>query len=117
VYFNQIVSLHKDEYIRKKFEIDYWGVSYNKALEYVLETDRSDTILISADNSTVIHNSWMLFEDQRKRLIFVDSIHKSDYFIATYRWHPQDYDSKNLEEIKSFIVLNSKINTIFKVKK
>lgn len=117
VYFNQFVSLHKGEYIRKNYEIDYWGVSYNKALEYVLETDDSDTIRIAADNGTVIPNSWMLFENQKKRIIFVDSIHKSDYFIATYRWHPQNYDSKNLEEIKSFIVLNSKINTIFKVKK
>lgn len=117
VYFNQFISLHKGEYIRKKFEIDYWGVSYNKALEYILETDHSDTIRISADNQTVVPNSWMLFEDQRNRIVFVDSVHKADYFIATYRWHPQDYDSKNLVEIKSFIVLNSKINTIFKVKK
>lgn len=117
VYFNQFVSLHKDEYIRKNYEMDYWGVSYNKALEYILEIDKFEEIRISADNPTVIPNAWMLFENQKKRIIFVDSIHKSDYFIATYRWHPQDYDSKNLEEIKSFIVLKSKINTIFKVKK
>lgn len=117
VYFNQFVSLHKGEYIRKNYEMDYWSVSYNKALEYVLEIDHSAKIRISADNPTIIPNADMLFENQKKRIIFVDSIHKSDYFISTYRWHPQDYDSKNLEELKSFMVLNSKINTIFKVKK
>lgn len=117
IYFNQILSLHKGEYIRKNYEMDYWGVSYNKALEYVLNIDHSDTIRISADTPTIIPNANMLFENQKKRIIIVDSIYKSDYFIATYRWHPQDYDSKNLEEIKSFVVLNNKINTIFKVKK
>ncbi len=119
VYFNQFVSLHKDEYIRKNFEQDYWGVSYNKALEYILENDTSNQIKISADNPTIMPNASMLFENQKNRILFVDSVYKSDYFVATYRWHPKDYyeEYKNIEEVNSFVVLNSKINIIFKVKK
>ena len=119
MYFNQFVSLHKDEYLKKNYELDYWGVSYNKALEYILENDTSNEIKISADNATIIPNASMLLEIQKKRILFVDSVYKSDYFVATYRWHPQDYykEYKNIEEVTSFVVLNSKINTIFKVRK
>lgn len=117
VYFNQFITLHKGEYIRKNYEMDYWGVSYNKALEFILDTDPADTIRISADNPTSIPNGNMLIGNQKKRIIFTDSIPKSDYFIATYRWHPEDYEFDNFEEIKSFMILNSKISTIFKAKK
>ena len=119
VYFNQFVSWHKGEYIRKNYEMDYWGVSYNKALEYILENDHRDTIKISADNPTIAPNVEMIPKTQKKRILFVDSVYKSDYFVATYRWHPQDYymDYKNIEEVKSFMVLGSRINTIFRVKK
>ena len=117
VYFNQFVSWHKGEYIRENYEMDYWGVSYNKALEYVLEIDNSDTIRISADNPTIMPNADMLSNNQKQRILFVDSVYKSDYFVAGYRWHPKDYydEYKNIKELKSFVVLNSKINTIFKV--
>jgi hypothetical protein len=117
VYFNQFVSLHKGEYIRKNYEMDYWGVSYNKSLEYILSIDNRTKIYISTQNAPGVDNANILFEDQKKRLVFVDAIEKSDYFITNYRGHPEDYELTNLEEIKSFIVLNNKINTVFKVKK
>ena len=117
VYFNQFVSLHGDDFIRKNYEMDYWGVSYNKALESVLEVDPSDTIRISSDNPIIIPNADMLLDEQKKRILFVDSVHKSDYLIVSYRWHPQDYTADNLKEVKSIYVLGSKINTILRVKR
>jgi len=118
VYFNQFISWRKGEYIRKNYEMDYWGLSLNKALEYILETNSSDTIRISADNPTIIANADMLPENQKNRILFVDSVYKSDYFVAGYRWHPQDYtEYKNIEEVKSFVVLNSKMTSIFMVNK
>jgi hypothetical protein len=117
IYFNQFVSLHKGEYIRNNYEMDYWGVSLNKSLEYILANDQSDTIRISADNPTIIPNADMLPEHSKKRILFVDSVYKSNYFVAGYRWHPQDYFTEYpyIKELHSFEVLNSKITTIFKV--
>ena len=34
VYFNILLS-KKDQYLRKTFELDYWGTSYKQALEYI----------------------------------------------------------------------------------
>ena len=97
--------------------MDYWGVSYNKALEALLEIDSSEVVKISSDNPVIIANADMLTDEQHKRILFVDSIHKYDYFIVTYRWHPKDYDTLGVKEVKSFYVLKSKINSIYKVKK
>mgnify|MGYP000949976641 FL=1 len=116
VYFNQFIS-HKNDFIRKNYEMDYWGVSYNKALEALLELDSSDVIKISSDNPVIIANSEMLADDEQKRIQFADSIHKSDYFVVTYRWHPKDYDTLGIKEVKSYSVMNSKIYGIYKVKK
>ena len=115
VYFNQFIS-HENDYIRKNYEMDYWGVSYNKALEALLEIDSSNVIKISSDNPVIIANADMLTDAQHKRILFVDSIHKSDYLVVTYRWHPRDYDTLGVKEVKSFSVMNSKIYGIYKVK-
>lgn len=115
VYFNQFIS-HENDFIRKNYEMDYWGVSYNKALEALLELDSSAVIKISSDNPVIIANSEMLSDDKQKRIHFVDSIHKSDYFVVTYRWHPKDYDTLGVKEAKSFSIMNSKLYGIYKVK-
>lgn len=115
VYFNQFIS-HENDFIRKNYEMDYWGVSYNKALEALLEMDSSDVIKISSDNPVIIVNADMLTDEQHKRILFVDSIHKSDYLVVTFRWHPRDYDTLGVKEVKSYSVMNSKIYGIYKVK-
>lgn len=117
VYFNAFVSLHEKEYIRKNYDLDYWGVSYNKSLEYILKIDKRDTIYICAPNPPCEVNIMMLHEKDQKRFVFRDYFNKPDYYITNYREHPEDYNPDELEEIKSFSVLNNKINTIFKYKK
>ncbi len=97
--------------------MDDWGVGYNKALEYILDIDKRDTIYIYGQNPPCKTNSLMLSETDQKRLFFIEYAQQPDYFITNYRGHPEDYDAKELEEIKSFSVLNNKVNTIFKFKK
>lgn len=117
VYFNAFVSLHQEEYLRKNYDLDYWGVSYNKSLEYILKIDKRDTIYICAPNPPCEVNIMMLPEKDQKRFVFRDFFSKPDYYITNYRDHPEDYNPEEFEEIKSFYVLNSKINSIFKFKK
>ncbi len=117
VYFNEFVSLRENEYIRGNYEMDYWGVSYNKSLEYILKTDQRTKIIIFAPNYPGIMNRLLFPEEQKNRLVYTDTIEKADYFITNYRGHPDDYNETNLEEIKYFKVLNTKINSVFKVKK
>jgi len=117
VYFNPTMSFHESEYLRKNYDLDYWGVSYNKALEYILENDKKDTILIAGPNPPASQNVYMLPDKDQKRFVFVGYNEHPDYYITNYRGHPEDYDPNELEEVKSFSVLNNKINTVFKFKK
>jgi hypothetical protein len=114
IYFNETVSLNKNEYIRKNYEMDYWGVGYKHALKYILKVDKSEIIKIHADTWVCQTNSELLPKYQQRHFMFVDSLQKADYYITTYRWHPNDYTA-NMKEFKSFMVLDNKVNTIFKV--
>lgn len=117
VYFNELVSLHKGEYLKQHYEMDYWGVSYNKSLEYIVSVDNRDTIPVFAQNSPGMDNANMLPDAQRKRLLFVDAIEKADYFVTNYRGHPNGYQEQNIIELKSFSIMGNKINSVFRVKK
>lgn len=117
VYFNQFVSLHEGEYLRKNYDMDFWAVSYNKSLEYILKHDSREQIIINSENHLADANSHMLELNEKKRLIFTDTLNQADYFITNYRFHPNDFTSEKLEEFHSVYVLGSKINTIYKVKK
>jgi len=97
--------------------MDYWGVSYKQALEYVLNIDKRDTLYIRAQNYPCEGNAFLLPKNDRKRIIFVHKDSTSaDYFITNYRFHPGAFEKEKFTEIKSFTVLDNKIISIFKVK-
>lgn len=114
VFFNPLVSFHKNEYLRKNFEMDYWGLSFKQSLEYILKIDKSETINIAGSNIVLFGNADMMLISQKKHFNYVE-IDQAKYFITNYRFHPEDYTEHNLKEIKSFYVLGNKVNTIFMV--
>jgi hypothetical protein len=59
----------------------------------------------------------MLPIKDQKRFAFIHYENKPDYFITNYRDHPEDYNNEELEDVKSFTILNNKLITIFKFKK
>lgn len=115
VYFNEIVP-KKDEYIRHNFEMDYWGVTYKQALEYILQNDQSSKIKVAATDYAYLYNFYMLSPEESNRIEIVkDTITNADYFITNYRWHHQDYTELNAKEVHSIEVCGSKINTVLKI--
>ena len=111
VYFNSLVS-HEDEYLRKNYDLEYWGCSIKQALEYISENDTSKTIRVCSMFKSPLENGIkMLPPDQRSRFVWIDEATQGDYFITNFRLHPDDYPSNNIEyEIK---VLNSTIMRIY----
>ena len=99
--------------VKRKFELDYWGLSYKKALEYILTTDRSPEIKVCAANEPGIFNSLVFPAKERNRLIFVDTPEKAKYFVSNYRWHPEEYPYK--DEFYSIKVGNAKIMAVYKL--
>jgi hypothetical protein len=114
VYFNSFYSFRSPEYLRKNFELDYWGVSYKQSLEYILKHDDSPSINVCVGNSPGLYNYLILEPDQRIRIKYV-SIQEAKYFITNYRWHPGDYEEFKGLTFHSLKVSNSTVNEIFKL--
>ena len=111
VYFNSLVS-HDDEYLRKHYDLEYWGCSFKQALDYLVANDTAKTIKVCCIHKTPLDNNiLMLPKDQRNRIVFVEQAPLADYFITNFRLHPDDFPSNNIEYEIS--VLNSTIMRIY----
>ena len=73
------------------FEGDAWGTSYRQGLEWIIENDTRDSIMVSIHNSPGSRNRHMLPIIERKRLHFqfisgpgdINEI-PGDYFITNF---------------------------------
>ena len=115
VYFNCLVDTSSSEYLRKQFELDYWGTSYKQSLDYILENDSSPIICITGPNHPFIYNISALPKEKAKRVKIVIGRGRADYYITNYRCHPDDYPFES-KRWHSIMVNNSTINGIYKLK-
>jgi hypothetical protein len=112
VYFNLLVP-RSEEYLRRNWERDYWGLSYREALEYILSVDSRDQINVAVNTLPGEENAKILQPGERARLSFIEEPEGSDYFITDYRWHPEDYDFGS--EVFSIQVQGSRIASVFQL--
>jgi hypothetical protein len=112
VYFNRLGGADMAR-VKRHYELDYWGLSYKQGLEYLLRTDPSETIRIYVFNRPGRINALILSEEERKRLVYMDTPDEATYFLTNYRWHPQPYDYTT--EIYSIQVDNAGIFSIFRL--
>jgi len=114
VYFNKFVK-REPEYLRKNFELDYWGNSYKQALEYILDHDTSGAIKVYVVGLAGEENAWLLKPEAKKRICFTDHDSEATYIASFYRNHPGNYSFQQ-KEVYSIKVLNSTIMSVFKLK-
>lgn len=92
------------------FALDYWGLSYRGALEYILRHDKSDTIKVYVANVPGRNNAAILPFADRRRIEYVDNIDEAKYFLSNYRRHKGTYPYKNeyyslkIGEVKYMVV-------------
>ncbi len=99
VYFNRMAGKNLAQ-AALKFEMDYWGLSYRRGLEYILRHDPAETIRVKVLNFPGELNASLLPPAERKRLIFVrKDADKPKYFVTNYRLHPEDYPMKKVHII------------------
>ena len=115
VYFNELFYASSPEYLRKNFEMDYWGVSYKQSLEYILKVDSSPSIDVSVENLPGQINVDMLTYEERTRINIVPK-DSATYFITNYRWHPKDYNEYKNFKFHSLSVGENTVSQIFKFK-
>jgi hypothetical protein len=110
LYFNRFAGKDMQE-IKQRFELDYWGLSYRKTLEYIVRTDSSPRIRVFPFTYPGRLNTAMLLPRDRARIELVFSPDEADYVTTTYRSHPQDYPQA--QEVYSVKVGNASIASVF----
>ena len=113
VYFNFLAGKNMS-IIKKKFELDYWGLSYKQALEYIVRNDTNKIIKVLPANHPGKINASMLNKIERNKLEFVRSIDDAKYFLSNFRWHKEEYPYDN--EFYSIKVDGGKIMVVYKLK-
>ena len=85
---------------KERYALDYWGLSYRKALEYILQNDERKIIKVCVANRPGRNNFYILSPNDRKRLLYVDKINGADYFLGNYKssgkyhWNKGQYPKK-----------------------
>lgn len=114
VYFNYFVS-HKPEYLRKHYEMDYWGCSVYQGLEHLIETNKNKNIKVFEHFIGVISQNVMLLPKEDRKFIQLTKWEDADYSITNFRFHPYDFPSYKVDY--SISILNSTILNIFQLEK
>ena len=115
VLFNEYCALKPAEHLRHNFELDYWGLSYRKALEQILESDSSEQINVSFENPPGGFNLKILSKQDRLRFRETD-LSEADYFLTEYRWHPEDYTEFAKLESYSIKIDGNTVSSTFKLR-
>ena len=112
VYFNKLAGRNMNG-VKNNFELDYWGLSYRQALEYVLRNDKSKVIKVYVANFPGKANLHILPSDDRNRLMYVENPNEAKYFLSNYRWHKEEYPLK--DEYYSIKIDGTKIMVVYKI--
>ena len=112
LYFNSIVGGIRGA--KNKFDLDYWGLSYERALRHILSTDRDDIIDIYFDRCGSPSVDF-LEAGLRQRVRVVDNIKQAKYFISNFKGRLEEYPSL-VNEFFSVKVDGVKILAAYKLK-
>jgi len=88
VYFNIFAGKNW----KSNFDVDYWSLSNRLALDYILDHDSKQTILVYPGSFTPLGLAFKLLKtDEQNRIIQTAWIGDADYVITNYRLNNLDY--------------------------
>lgn len=89
VYFNALVGGVRGA--AGEYEMDYWGPSYRRLLESLLDKDGRDAISVHAINEPGYYNSFILPAEERRRLNYTEHPAGADYYMTNFRWERTEF--------------------------
>jgi len=113
VYFNFLAGNNW----KTRFEVDYWGLSNRRALEYILDHDSAPLVRVWPGSQTPVANSLLVMRpEQRARVQVVDREDEADYIVTNYRGNSTDYGLSNNANILFYrlAIGNETILSIYK---
>ncbi len=109
LYFNALVDRHTPEYLRTQYEMDYFGVSYSKGLEYLLERYPDSPVHVYGKIGKIKRNRAILPATERQRV----KTTRGDFYLHDYR---QDiWKGKSPDIFNSIYTIKVYNNTILAV--
>lgn len=107
VYFNPLAGKN----IHLRYEMDYWGLSYRQAWEYLIYQYPESSVDVQFETPPGEYNLAWFTASELKKLHFVDYL-SCRYFVTNYRFHPVYSHTEKIFTIK---VDGLEIMTIFTV--
>lgn len=112
IYFNRTIGPDAS-YVQFKYELDYWGTGYRKALEKLNSKATEKVVSVYLPNEPGKLN-WEFLPEKVRNRIQLTSFDKAKYFITAYRWRNEDY--KGIEKVDSIMVDGANISSTFKLR-
>jgi len=114
-YFNFLVGSE----LNKKFDVDYYGLSYKENFHFLIKNDSSNKIFVYnlSKNNRLFYHLLALNNEDRQKIIEVKDIENADYLITNYHIDKTNYDENFFNKYKIFNdvkVGNNSINTVYK---
>lgn len=114
IYFNRFAGKNMASN-KQKFELDYWGLSFKSALEYIALHDNDEIINLHFEDYCGKSTFFMILpRNQRNRLRYVNHIEDAKYFLGNYRWHREEYPFK--EKFYSVNIDGADIMVVYQLK-
>ena len=112
VYFNVLAG--SPSTLRQRFELDYWGLSYKQAIDFILANDPGQEIkIVTANPPGQDYINSGLSAAQKSRITYINDLDEADYFVTEFRWHPDDYPYP--DEFYSITVRGTKIMAVYRI--
>lgn len=96
VYFNELTGGMKGA--EGKFDLDYWGVSYRRGLEYIAGIDSRREIKVFFTFGIGAHAD--VLKAQHRRFVPVDHLEDADYILSNFRWQKQKPPLPSIYEVR-----------------
>lgn len=109
VYFNQLAGGMTNA--KKNFELDYWGLTYRKGLEYIARNAPHPPVtVVLATYSNVFD---ILSPEDKKNLIQVHNSNEAQYYVSFFRWQNKPFPA-TLPEYYALVIEGEKVLTVLK---
>lgn len=111
VYFNELVS-HKEQSLKSKYDLDYWGTSYHEGMKHVLKNDKRQKITIVTNHERLTQNIILFLPTAERQRVQQAGEKEADYFITNFRVSAEDF--QGWEAIYEKKAANSTIMRVYK---
>ena len=113
LYFNHL----NKKYLMKNFDLDWWGISHKKSIDYILSNDNNKKIKVYGKGFTSLRDTYLYLNDYNKSRVLISNLESADYIIDNKMKRVRSYENINFSNYSKFYSLkidNQVISEVYK---